>query len=159
MSELSRSSARVAGELERLGIGTTVLELPGSTRTAGEAADAVGCDVGQIVKSLVFRVVERDEPLLVLTSGRNRVDESKLAAVVGAPVERASAEFVRQRTGYAIGGVPPLGHLAPIATVLDPDLLAYEVVWAAAGTPRSVFAVAPETLRQVTSAKVAEVAG
>jgi len=132
--------------------------MPASTRSAAEAAAAVGCDVSQIVKSLIFRSVEGDEPILVLASGANLVDESRLAQIVGGPVERATAEFVRARTGYAIGGVPPIGHLQRIDAYLDEHLLAHPVVWAAAGSPRSVFSVAPADLVRVTAAKVVALA-
>jgi prolyl-tRNA editing enzyme YbaK/EbsC (Cys-tRNA(Pro) deacylase) len=118
----------------------------------------VGCDVAQIVKSLIFRSVAADEPVLVLVSGADRVDEARLDQVVGEPTERATAEFVRARTGYAIGGVPPLAHSEKIATYLDEHLLDHAVVWAAAGTPRAVFSIAPADLLRVTSAKVVNVA-
>jgi prolyl-tRNA editing enzyme YbaK/EbsC (Cys-tRNA(Pro) deacylase) len=156
MTGLSRKSGRVAEELARLGLRTEVLELPDSTRTAAEAASALGCQVAQIVKSIVFRVVERDEPVVVLASGTNRIDESKLAALVGGSVEQASGRFVRDRTGFAIGGVPPVGHGA--AGWFDEDLLGYDVVWAAAGTPRSVFAARPAELAKAAGAVVADVA-
>jgi prolyl-tRNA editing enzyme YbaK/EbsC (Cys-tRNA(Pro) deacylase) len=132
--------------------------MPESTRSAPEAAAAVGCDVAQIVKSLIFRSVEGDEPVLVLVSGSDRVDETRLSELVGGKVERATAEFVRARTGYAIGGVPPLGHTTPIVTYLDEHLLAHALVWAAAGSPRAVFPIAPADLRRITSATVVDVA-
>jgi prolyl-tRNA editing enzyme YbaK/EbsC (Cys-tRNA(Pro) deacylase) len=132
--------------------------MPESTRSAPEAASAVGCDVAQIVKSLVFRSVEADEALLVLVSGADRVDEKRLEQLVGGTVERATAEFVRSRTGYAIGGVPPLGHLQPIVTYLDEHLLDHDLVWAAAGTPRAVFPIAPFDLLKLTSARLVDVA-
>jgi prolyl-tRNA editing enzyme YbaK/EbsC (Cys-tRNA(Pro) deacylase) len=158
VDELSSSEARVAEELNRLGIASDVRVMPASTRSAAEAAAAVGCDVSQIVKSLIFRSVKSDEPILVLASGANRVDESLLAVIVGGPVERATAEFVRARTGYAIGGVPPVGHVQPIGAYLDEHLLAHHVVWAAAGSPRSVFSVRPADLVRVTAAKVVALA-
>jgi prolyl-tRNA editing enzyme YbaK/EbsC (Cys-tRNA(Pro) deacylase) len=158
MDGLAGSEGRVAEELNRLGIASEVRVMPASTRSAAEAAAAVGCDVSQIVKSLIFRSVEGDEPILVLASGANLVDESRLAQIVGGPVERATAEFVRARTGYAIGGVPPIGHLQRIDAYLDEHLLAHPVVWAAAGSPRSVFSVAPADLVRVTAAKVVALA-
>ena len=158
MEELSRSSARVAEELNRLGAASEVRHMPDSTRTAPEAAAAVGCDVAQIVKSLIFRSVAGDEAILVMVSGADRVDESLLAGVVGDQVERATAEFVRARTGFAIGGVPPVGHSGPVATYLDEHLLDHDLVWAAAGTPNAVFSIKPAELARITSAKVVAVA-
>jgi prolyl-tRNA editing enzyme YbaK/EbsC (Cys-tRNA(Pro) deacylase) len=140
---------RVSAALARAGVEVEVREFPEGTRTAPEAAAAVGCDVGQICKSLVFRV--GDEPLLVVASGANRVDEARFGAV------RADARWVREQTGFAIGGVPPVGHERPLETVIDEDLLGYEVVWAAAGTPRAVFAIAPDALVAVSGGRVARV--
>jgi prolyl-tRNA editing enzyme YbaK/EbsC (Cys-tRNA(Pro) deacylase) len=140
---------RVTAALARAGVDAEIREFPESTRTAPEAAAAVGCEVGQICKSLVFRVGE--DPLLVIASGANRVDEGRFGAT------KADAAFVREQTGYAIGGVPPLAHARPIETVVDEDLLAYDVVWAAAGTPRAVFAIAPDALVAVSGGRVARV--
>ena len=138
-------------------LGHPVRSYPEGTRTAVEAAEAVGCDVGQIVKSLVFRRAS-GTPLLVLASGRNRVDEEKVAKLVGEPVAKADAAFVREKTGYAIGGVPPALHVAPIESLVDEDLLTYDEVWAAAGTPRDVFCSTPDQLVAMTSGRVADVA-
>jgi prolyl-tRNA editing enzyme YbaK/EbsC (Cys-tRNA(Pro) deacylase) len=124
-------------------------EFPQGTRTAAHAAAAIGCEVGAICKSLVFRAGER--PLLVIASGANRVDEARLG------VQKADAAYVREHTGYAIGGVPPFGHPRPIETVVDEDLLRFETVWAAAGTPSSVFPIAPDELVTRTGARVARV--
>lgn len=123
-------------------------------RTAEEAAEAVSVEVGQIVKSLVFRTVETDRAVLLLVSGANRVDVKKLASVLGEAVERPNADFVRERTGFAIGGVAPLGSTQPIAVYMDETLLGYDVVWAAAGTPFHVFETVPESLRIATDAEV-----
>ena len=131
-------------------------ELPDSTRTAPEAAAAVGCEVGAIVKSLVFRV--GDEAVLALVSGGNRADESLLEAGFGAAVERADADFVRAATGYSIGGVPPIGHPRPLRTLVDEDLLRFPVVWGAAGTPRSVFPIAPDELARLAGGTVVRLA-
>jgi prolyl-tRNA editing enzyme YbaK/EbsC (Cys-tRNA(Pro) deacylase) len=155
---VSQSTELVARALRKAGIESEILEMPDSTRTAEEAAAAVGCEVSQIVKSLVFRT-EADVPVLVLVSGANRVDERRLAVVVGAALERAGAGFVRERTGFAIGGVPPLGHDHPLATYFDEDLLEHPVVWAAGGTPRSVFAAEPAELVRATGAVVIDIAG
>jgi prolyl-tRNA editing enzyme YbaK/EbsC (Cys-tRNA(Pro) deacylase) len=140
---------RVTAVLRDAGVAAEVREFPEATRTAPEAAAAVGCEVGQICKSLVFRVGA--EPLLVIASGANRVDEARFGAV------KADAAYVREHTGFAIGGVPPFGHATAIDTVLDEDLLRYDVVWAAAGTPRAVFAIAPEQLVAVSGGRVARV--
>jgi prolyl-tRNA editing enzyme YbaK/EbsC (Cys-tRNA(Pro) deacylase) len=125
-------------------------EFPAGTRTAADAAAAIGCEVGAICKSLVFRV--GDAPLLIIASGSNRVDEGRFGA------EKADAAFVREQTGFAIGGVPPYGHARTLETVVDEDLLAYETVWAAAGTPSSVFPIAPAELVARTGGRVARVA-
>lgn len=128
--------------------------MPDSTRTAEEAAAACGCEVGAIVKSLIFRGAESGAGILVLTSGANRVHEKRLGAALGEKLERADADFVRTATGYAIGGVPPLGHATAMRVVMDPDLMAHPVVWAAAGTPSSVFPVAPADLARATNAEI-----
>lgn len=157
-AELSGSALRVSEELRRLGVRSEVLTMPESTRSAREAASAVRCDIAQIVKSLVFRSVDRDAAILVLVSGAHRVDEVRLSGIVGGPIERAGGKFVRERTGYAIGGVPPIGHQEPLPTYLDEHLLAERLVWAAAGTPRTLFCISPEDLLRVTSAMVVAVA-
>ena len=130
--------------------------LPDSARTAPEAAAAVGVDVGAIVKSLVFRC--GDDAVLALVSGSNRADEGRLEAELGAPVSRADADLVRAATGFSIGGVPPLGHPRPLRTLVDEDLLGYEVVWAAAGTPHAVFPIEPAELARLTGGRVVRLA-
>ena len=156
--KLSAKAKHVQGTLRALGLDVHVVKLAGSTRTAAEAASAVGCTVGQIVKSLVFRAGEG--PILVLASGANFVDEERLAALVGTPIKRARADFVRQYTGYAIGGVAPVGHPQPIRTFVDEDLLQYEEVWAAAGGPFTVFACSPDFLASLGKVtRVRRVAG
>jgi Cys-tRNA(Pro) deacylase len=154
MSELSSSAQRVQDALDRGGVHCKVAELPASTRTAQEAADAVGAQVGQIVKSMIFRGQDTGQAVLILTSGANRVNVKKMPPFVGEPIGRADPDFVREETGYAIGGVPPLGHKKEIATLIDEDLMKYDTVWAAAGTPHAVFEVDPEDLRRLTSGKV-----
>jgi prolyl-tRNA editing enzyme YbaK/EbsC (Cys-tRNA(Pro) deacylase) len=134
-----------------------VRELDASTRTATEAAAAVGCELGAIVKSLVFRGERSRAAVLVLVSGDNRADEARVAAVVGEPVGRADAEWVRAATGYAIGGIPPVGHPAPVRTIVDEDLLRFEIVWAAAGTPRAVFPAEPRALARAAAGELAAV--
>ena len=134
--------------------GVNVREFPEGTRTAVDAARAVGCDVGQIVKSLVF--LAAGNPVVALMSGANRLDEARLAAVAGEPVAKADPETARTATGYAIGGVPPFGHLTDLPVFMDSDLLGYGVVWAAAGRPDSVFAIQPERLRELSKAMVVD---
>jgi prolyl-tRNA editing enzyme YbaK/EbsC (Cys-tRNA(Pro) deacylase) len=153
-----RSVDRVATALDDLGLGGRAHELPESTRTAAEAGAAVGCEVGQIVKSLVFRVPATDEAVLVLASGTSRVDVERLAAVVGSPVEQGSGAFVRERTGFAIGGVAPVGLTAPVRTFVERGVLAWPRVWAAAGSPRTVFDATPDELLAATGASAVDVA-
>ena len=155
--KLSASALKVQAALTALGLDSQVSELPGSTRTAVEAAQAVGCTVGQIVKSLVFRGKVSGKPLLVLVSGSNRVDEKVLAALAGEAVEKADPDFARQHTGFAIGGVPPVGHAEAIETYVDEDLLQYDEVWAAAGTPHAVFRIPPAELARASGGRVAAV--
>jgi prolyl-tRNA editing enzyme YbaK/EbsC (Cys-tRNA(Pro) deacylase) len=155
---LSASAQRVQRALEMLGVELKVIELPQSTRTAQEAADAVGCEVGQIAKSLVFRGKESGRAILVITSGANRVNVAMVANQLGERIEKAEAAFVRHETGYAIGGVPPVGHATRITTFIDQELLGYEEVWAAAGTPRAVFRLTPQDLARITGGKVIRVA-
>ncbi|MGE3874805.1 MAG: YbaK/EbsC family protein [Parvibaculaceae bacterium] len=123
-----------------------------STRTAEEAAQACGCEVGQIVKSLVFRGATSGLPYLLLVSGKNRVDEKKAARAIGEGLARPDAAYVRGTTGFAIGGIPPFGHAQPLKTYIDADLLAYADVWTAAGTPHCVMRLKPEDLRAKTQA-------
>ena len=140
------TAARVQQRLREQGLEVSVQVLPDSTRTAGEAAAAVGCEVGQIVKSLVF--MRDDEPVMVLCAGDRRVGSKRLG------LRAASAEEARNGTGFAIGGIPPFGHATPLTTYMDADLLNYDAVWAAAGTPAAVFKVEPESLREATGATV-----
>lgn len=152
---LSPSAQKVQDALLERGFGEIrVVEMPASTRTAQEAAQAVGCSVGQIVKSLIFRGAESGRPYLLLVSGSNRVDEAKVGERLGERLERAKPEWVREVTGFAIGGVPPVGHATPLEALIDPDLLQYEQVWAAAGTPNAVFALSPQQLVALTGGRV-----
>jgi prolyl-tRNA editing enzyme YbaK/EbsC (Cys-tRNA(Pro) deacylase) len=144
--------------LRTLGLGHEVLDLGRSARTAADAARAVGCQVDQIAKSLVFRLRESGRPLLIVTSGANRVDEAKVGAIVGEALERADAEFVRVETGFAIGGVAPIGHAKPVLTLIDEHLTRFEEIWAAAGHPNTVFRLTPEDLVTMTQGRVVVVA-
>ena len=132
---LSASAARVQATLAAHGLGFRVTKFPQTTRTAQQAADSIGCSVAQIAKSIVFRTVAKQEPVLVIASGANRIDERKVAGLLGEAIEKADAVFVRIATGFAIGGVPPVGHSSPLRTLVDEDLLQHEMIWAAAGTP------------------------
>jgi len=142
----SRPESRVKEALDAAGIRATVLDLPQSARTSAEAAQAIGCTVAQIAKSVVFRRSDTGSAVLVLLRGVDRVDTAALALHLGSQVERATPEFVREATGFAIGGVAPLAHVKPIETLLDEALLEYDVVWAAAGTPNAVFSADPRQL-------------
>lgn len=156
-SELSPSARRVQEALATQGLPGRVVELPQTTRTAVDAARAIGCEVAQIVKSLVFRGARSDRAYLVLVRGVDRVDESRLAEIIGEPVARADANYVRARTGFAIGGVPPIGHREPLPILMDAALLEMPELWAAAGTPHAVFRVLPSELLRITGGRVVEV--
>ena len=149
------NAQRIQAALNERGSSAEVIQVPDSTRTAAEAAAALGTTVSQIVKSLVF--VADDRPLLVLTSGSERVSTEKVRALVGAKVSRPDADTVKRLTGYAIGGIPPLAHDTPARVLMDPHLLQFDVVWAAAGTPHAVFGIAPDELRRVAEAELADV--
>jgi Cys-tRNA(Pro) deacylase len=155
--ELSSSAQKVQDALHRLGYSATVVELPDSTRTAKEAAQAIGCQVAQIVKSLIFRGKHSHKPILVVASGIHRVNEKRLSTLAAEPIEKADAEFVRQHSGFAVGGVPPLGHAEQLETFIDEDLLQYEEIWAAAGTPHAVFQLTPADLQKMTGGQVVSI--
>jgi prolyl-tRNA editing enzyme YbaK/EbsC (Cys-tRNA(Pro) deacylase) len=144
----------VRSAAEAAGLSIAIREMPQSTRTAADAAAACGTSVAQIVKSLIFRKAESGEPVLILVSGQNRVDEKAVKAEIGEALKRMDADDVRALTGFAIGGVAPLGSLTPLQTFIDADLLAFETVWAAAGAPYAVFEVRPKVLAEATGAKV-----
>jgi len=155
--ELPASAQKVQDAARAAGLDVAVTELAASTRTAEDAAAACGCSVGQIVKSLVFRGAESGKPYLMLVSGPNRLNEKAVADFVGEALTRPNADYVREVTGFAIGGVPPLGHASPMQVFLDEDLLGFETVWAAAGTPRAVFAVSPLALARAVGAQAIQV--
>lgn len=146
---------RVRAALAAAGVVDAIVEFPAGTRTAADAAAAVGCAVAQIAKSIVFRTGET--AVLVIASGVNRVDQGKLAALLGVTIRRADADWIRAVTGFAIGGVGPVGHLTPPVLVFDRDLLGFDVVWAAAGSPSHVFALAPDVLARISGAIIADV--
>lgn len=152
-SELPRACRLVADAAARLGLVIDIRLMEQSTRTAEEAAAACRATVGQIVKSLVFAGATSRRPVLLLVSGANRVDEKRVAATIGDRIVRPDAEFVRRVTGFAIGGIPPFGHAEPLATWMDEDLLAHEVVFAAAGTPNAIFPIDPAALLRASGAQ------
>lgn len=153
MEKLSASAQRVQNAIHSLGLKNRIIEHEQTTRSAKEAAAAIGCEVAQIAKSLVFRARGSGQAVLVITSGTNRVNEALVGEQIGDVLEKAEADFVLAQTGYAIGGVPPLGHRHPILTLIDNDLLQYGEIWAAGGTPNAVFMVSPEELLQMTGGK------
>ena len=157
MSNLSSSAQKIQDLLIELGYEYTVIEHVESTRTAQEAADRAGCLLGQIVKSPIFKGKDSHKPILVLTSGVNRVDEKRITEYAGEHIVRADADFVRAVTGFAIGGVPPIGHTQTMETYLDEDFLQYATIWAAAGTPNAIFELKTEDLQKMTGGKVARV--
>jgi Cys-tRNA(Pro) deacylase len=151
------TAQKVAAAAQELGLTITIKEFEAPTRTAQDAANAIGCEVAQIVKSLLFIVNE--QPVIVLVSGSNQLDEKKLAALCGVgrkKVKRSDADLARDITGFAIGGVPPFGHKTRLPTYIDQDLLKFEVIWAAAGTPNAVFAITPGELTRITQGLVAD---
>ena len=148
--ELKGNAREVQDELKQMGVKLQVLELPQTTRTAQNAADAIGCEIGQIVKSIIMRTKMSSRALCVLTSGTNQVDEQKVERWIGEPVKMADPDFVKKATGFSIGGVAPVGHSNPIITLIDEDLLNYAEIWAAAGTPNAVFRLTPMDLLRIT---------
>lgn len=157
MSTLSPSAQKVADAAAALGLAIEVREMDQPTRTAEEAASACGVTVGQIVKSLVFSGATSGKPYLLLVSGSNRVDEAAVARHLGEELKRPDGKSVRDLTGYAIGGIPPFGHATKLATYIDRDLMQYDVIWAAAGTPKAVFRTEPGKLRDASQAVVIDV--
>ncbi|AXS41475.1 YbaK/EbsC family protein [Breoghania sp. L-A4] len=157
MTDLPPSARRVSDAAAASGLAIAIIEMPGSTRTAQEAADACGCQVGQIVKSLVFQGARSGKPILLLVSGGNRVNEKAAAAHIGEALRRPDADYVRETTGFAIGGVPPFAHASAMDVYMDRDLFAHAEIWAAAGTPRCVFATNPQALCDTVGAVVIDV--
>jgi len=159
MSEpLSPSARKVQDTLTALGFACTVVESPHASRTVAEAAKLVGCDVAQIAKSLVFRTEKTGRPVLVIASGANQVNEFRIGMYLKEAVGKAPAAFVRQVTGFAIGGIPPVGHATAMETFVDQDLMEHEWIWAAGGTPNALFRLAPADLVKMTGGRVVKVA-
>jgi len=147
---LPASAQRVQDVLDAAGVGARVVELAVAARTSEQAADALGVDVGQIAKSLIFRAAESGRAVLVIAAGDRRVDEVRVTAALGEPIERATPDFVREHAGFAIGGVAPVGHATRMVTFVDASLRRFEVVWAAGGTPHTVFPITPGELLRVS---------
>ncbi|HRK91112.1 MAG TPA: YbaK/EbsC family protein [Anaerolineales bacterium] len=157
MPTLSPSAQKIQDILNTLGYDYTVVEHAEPTRTAQEAADRAGCQIGQIVKSLIFRGKASGKPILILASGPNRVNEKLIGEYAGEPIGKADADFVRAVTGFVIGGVPPIGHAEKMETYLDEDFLQYPTIWAAAGTPNAIFELKTEDLQKMTGGKVVSI--
>lgn len=153
-NSLSKSAQNFQEVLARAGKSFKVIELPESTHTAQQAADAIGCSIQQIVKSLIFKIIESNEPILILVSGPNRVNEKAIETLIGKKIMKADADFTREVTGFAIGGIPPIGHAQPIRSFIDKDLLKLKELWAAAGTPHAVFCLSSDDLQVLTNGEV-----
>lgn len=149
-NNLSKSAEKIQNVLDKFGFKLNVLELSGSTRTSQEAADTIGCSVGQIAKSLIFKGKTSNKPILIVASGINRVNEKTIKKYIGEKIQRPDADFVLEQTGFAIGGIPPIGHKNSLTTLIDEDLMKYEEIWAAAGTPHAVFKLTPQILKDIT---------
>ncbi|MBK3495694.1 YbaK/EbsC family protein [Viridibacillus sp. YIM B01967] len=157
MYSMKESALAIQTTLQSLGFENQVVELPDSTRTAQEAADAIGCTVAQIAKSIIFRMKNTNAPLLVVASGSNRINEKLIAKVVEDKLGKADADFVREHTGFVIGGVAPIGHTSEIVTLIDEDLFQHDTIWAAAGHPKAVFQLTADELVQLTDGKIVAV--
>lgn len=157
MLELKESAQMIQNKLQELGYYNRVIELPDSARTSKEAADAINCEVAQIAKSIIFKLEPSGQPLLVIASGINRINDKQIATILGETLGKADADFVREHTGFVIGGVPPLGHAEPIQTLIDEDLFQYTELWAAAGHPKAVFPLKPDELIHMTKGRVISV--
>jgi Cys-tRNA(Pro) deacylase len=151
---LSRNAQNVQDALLEKGLTFKVVELAASTRTAEDAANTIGCKVEQIVKSLIFCTAQTLKPILILVSGSNRVNEKSIESIIGEKIKKADAAFTKEVTGFAIGGVAPIGHKQPIETYIDKDLMKYDTVWAAAGMPNAVFSLRSSDLEQLTHGKI-----
>jgi prolyl-tRNA editing enzyme YbaK/EbsC (Cys-tRNA(Pro) deacylase) len=155
---MKSSSQRIQDVLHEYKLDLKVVEFSELTRTALEAATAIGCELGQIAKTLIFKGKTSQRPICIIASGKNRVDEKKVALLIGEEIEKSDADFVLKHTGFAIGGVPPLGYTLEINPLIDEDLMAYSEIWAAAGTPHSVFCLTPQNLLKITHGRVVNVA-
>ncbi len=156
---MSKSLRRVKQALADAGVAEAVMEMPDTTRTAQQAANAADCHLDQIAKSIIFKAETTGDAVLFVTAGGNQVDAGKASAVAGEPLGKADADLIRAQTGFAIGGVAPIGHLTPIRAWFDPRLLAFDLVYAAAGTPRHIFPIEPGLLQRLSGAELAEFTG
>jgi len=154
---LGKSASKIQKELNKYGLELNVVTMQGSTRTCVEAANTIGCEVGQIVKSIIFRGKTTGIPILIIASGNNRINEKKMREYLGEPVSRPDANFVQETTGFAIGGIPPIGHLNKLKCLIDADLFEYNELWAAAGTPFDVFKITPDQLASITQGQIINV--
>lgn len=154
---LSPAAQKVQEALRARGFAYEIVESAPATRTAAEAARLVGCDIGQIAKSLVFRAKQTDRPILVIASGANQVNEFRIGMYLKEPVEKAPAALVHRATGFAVGGIPPLGHATTLETFIDQDLMKHQEIWAAGGTPNALFKLAPADLKTMTGGQVVKV--
>lgn len=154
---LKSSAQRIQDTLHQHQLGITVIEFKEMTRTSQEAAQAIGCEVGQIAKTLIFKGRNTGNPFCMIVSGINRVDEKKIVAMIGEPIEKPDADYVLKHTGFAIGGVPPIGYILEVSPLIDEDLMHYSEIWAAAGTPNSVFRLSPGDLLQITQGRTANI--
>ena len=154
---LKNAAQKVQDAVNALGFDFRITQFKETTRTSADAAAAIGCTLGQIAKSLVFRAKQSNTAVLIITSGSNRVNEKMIKEILGENISRADADFVREQTGFAIGGIPPVGHNQKLTTLIDEDLLQYEEIWAAAGTPNAVFRLTPPQLVELTGGQVAKV--
>jgi prolyl-tRNA editing enzyme YbaK/EbsC (Cys-tRNA(Pro) deacylase) len=153
-SNLKKSAEKVQSVLNEFGFELNVIELSDSTRTAQEAANTIGCTISQIAKSLIFQGKTSKNPVLIIASGTNRINEKAIKEYIGEKLGKADADFVLEHTGFAIGGIPPIGHKNPITTFIDEDLMQYEEIWAAAGTPNAVFKLTPKILAEITKGNI-----
>ena len=157
-SSLAKSAQTIQNRLTEYGLSCTVVELSDAVRTAQQAADALGCNVAQIAKSLIFKTKETHQAVLILCSGSNRVNEKTIEQIIGQQIIKADAQFTREITGFAIGGIPPLGHATEIPFIfIDQDLLSFDTLWAAAGTPHAVFSIKPKDLVRITNCHIISV--
>ncbi|WPC39269.1 YbaK/EbsC family protein [Clostridium sp. JS66] len=153
-SNLKKSAQKVQNVLNEFGFELNVVELSDSTRTAQEAANTIGCTVSQIAKSLIFKGKASQKPILIIASGTNRVNEKVIKEHIGEKLQKADADFVLEHTGFAIGGIPPIGHKDSIITLIDEDLMQYDEIWSAAGTPNAVFKLTPKILVEITKGDI-----
>ncbi len=158
MSEtLGKSAAKIQSELNKYGLELKVVTMQETTRTCIEAANSIGCEVGQIVKSMIFQGKTSGQPVLIVASGNNRINEKKMKGYLGEAVSRPDAKYVQETTGFAIGGIPPVGHINKLTCFIDADLFQYNEIWAAAGTPFDVFCLSPQQLLAITQGKIIDV--